>query len=168
MGTRVIMDLVILPPSAAISTRGIDRSHRVDCQAQKQVRTEGSRSHKKVTIMEQAWHIENPLCCPAVTALGIISGKWKPMILHMLSAGTMRFGQLRKNIPPVSQKMLTQQLRELEVDGIVSRTIYAEVPPKVEYSLTERGAALKPVLDSLYQWGQAHSTHALRPATTKG
>lgn len=89
-----------------------------------------------------------------VAALNVIGGKWKPMILHMLSAGTMRFGDLKKNIPPVSQKMLTQQLRELESDGIVKRTMYAEVPPRVEYSLTDRGRSLKPILDDLYEWGQ--------------
>lgn len=104
--------------------------------------------------MKRQWHIENPLSCPMVAALNVIGGKWKPMILHMLSDGTMRFGDLKKNIPPVSQKMLTQQLRELESDGIVSRTIYAEVPPRVEYALTDRGRSLKPILDDLYEWGR--------------
>lgn len=89
-----------------------------------------------------------------VSAINIIGGKWKPIILHMLSAGTMRFGELNRNIPPVSQKMLTQQLRELEADGIVKRKVYAEVPPRVEYSLTDRGVTLKPILDDLYAWGQ--------------
>ena len=89
-----------------------------------------------------------------VSAINIIGGKWKPIILHMLSEGTMRFGELKRNIPPVSQKMLTQQLRELEADGIVNRKVYAEVPPKVEYSLTDRGVTLKPVLQDLYTWGQ--------------
>lgn len=93
-----------------------------------------------------------------VASINIIGGKWKPIILHMLSAGTMRFGELKKNIPLVSQKMLTQQLRELELDGIVSRTIYAEVPPRVEYFLTERGATLKPILQDLYRWGQVHAS----------
>lgn len=89
-----------------------------------------------------------------LATLNVIGGKWKPIILHMLSSGTLRFGELKKNIPPVSQKMLTQQLRELEADGIISRRVYAEVPPKVEYSLTARGATLKPVLEKLYAWGQ--------------
>lgn len=66
----------------------------------------------------------------------------------------MRFGELKKNIPPVSQKMLTQQLRELESDGIINRKLYAEVPPKVEYSLTDRGLTLTPILQDLYAWGQ--------------
>ena len=68
----------------------------------------------------------------------------------------MRFCDLKRNIPPVSQKMLTQQLRELEADGIIERKIYAEVPPRVEYSLTHRGTSLKPILDGLYIWGQMH------------
>jgi DNA-binding HxlR family transcriptional regulator len=92
-----------------------------------------------------------------VVSINMIGGKWKPIILHMLSAGTMRFSELKKNIPPVSQKMLTQQLRQLELDGIISRTIYAEVPPRVEYFLTERGATLTPILQDLYRWGQVHA-----------
>ncbi len=91
-----------------------------------------------------------------LTTLNVIGGKWKPMVLHMLFSQTMRFGDLKRNIPPVSQKMLTQQLRELEADGIVARKIYAEIPPRVEYSLTHRGTSLKPILDCLYTWGQMH------------
>lgn len=104
--------------------------------------------------MSRRWHTDNPLDCPLVGALNVIGGKWKPMILHMLSSGTLRYGELKKNIPPVSQKMLTQQLRELETDGIVRRTVYAEVPPRVEYALTERGVTLTPILDALYHWGE--------------
>ena len=104
--------------------------------------------------MERRWHTENPIACPMVSAINVIGGKWKPIILHMLLDGTMRFGVIKKNIPPISQKMLTQQLRELEVDGIVHRQVYAEVPPKVEYSLTELGVTLSPILQELYTWGQ--------------
>lgn len=107
--------------------------------------------------MTKSWHIENPLNCPMVVAINVIGGKWKPVILHMLSSGSMRFGELKKNIPPVSQKMLTQQLRELEQDGIVSRTVHAEVPPRVEYALSETGMSLVPVIDALYRWGQGYS-----------
>jgi len=89
-----------------------------------------------------------------VTTLNVIGGKWKPVILHMLLSGTKRFGELKQNIPPISQKMLTQQLRELEADGIVQRKVYAEVPPKVEYSLSARGESLRPILESLYAWGE--------------
>lgn len=108
--------------------------------------------------MDKQWHTENPLSCPMLATLNVIGGKWKPIILHMLSSGSMRFGVLKKNIPPVSQKMLTQQLRELEADGIISRKVYAQVPPKVEYSLTDRGATLKPILERLYTWGEKNSS----------
>ena len=104
--------------------------------------------------MQKTWHTENPLNCPMIKTINVIGGKWKPVILHMLSSGSMRFGQLKKNIPPVSQKMLTQQLRELELDGIVSRTVYPEVPPRVDYALTTLGAGLRPVIETLYQWGE--------------
>ncbi|MFO1384597.1 MAG: helix-turn-helix domain-containing protein [Chitinivorax sp.] len=104
--------------------------------------------------MQKQWHSDNPLQCPMVNALNQIGGKWKPIILHMLSSGTLRFGELQRNIPPVSQKMLTQQLRELEADGLVTRVVYAEVPPRVEYSLSARGESLRPILDALYQWGE--------------
>lgn len=119
-----------------------------------QVRTNLCGSYPKVTIMKNPWHIDNPIHCPMVAAINMIGGKWKPIILHMLSSGTMRFGELKRNIPPVSQKMLTQQLRELEADGIIVRQVYAEVPPKVEYFLTEKGASLAPILNDLYAWGQ--------------
>lgn len=90
-----------------------------------------------------------------VKALNILSGRWKPIILHILSENdTVRFGALRKLIPPVSQKMLTQQLRELEANGIVHREVYPEVPPRVDYSLTEKGKTLIPVLNGLYDWGK--------------
>jgi DNA-binding HxlR family transcriptional regulator len=107
--------------------------------------------------VSKSWHLENSVNCPMVAAINVIGGKWKPVVLHMLSEETMRFGELKKNIPPISQKMLTQQLRELELDGIVKRTVYAEVPPRVEYSLTERGATLKPILEDLYQWGRENA-----------
>ncbi len=104
--------------------------------------------------MEKQWHIDDPLNCPLAATLNIIGGKWKPMVLHMLSAGTMRFGEIKRNIPPVAQKTLTQQLRELEADGIVHREVYAEMPPRVEYSLTDKGLTLTPILGALYAWGQ--------------
>jgi DNA-binding HxlR family transcriptional regulator len=114
--------------------------------------------------MKNQWHIENPQSCPMLTTLNVIGGKWKPIVLHMLLSQTMRFGELKKNIPPVSQKMLTQQLRELEADGIIERKIYAEVPPRVEYSLTARGTTLQPILECLYLWGQTQRVNG--PAAT--
>lgn len=91
--------------------------------------------------------------CPIELTLTLIGEKWKVLILRDLLTGTKRFGQLQRSIHGVSQKMLTQQLRSLEADGIILRTVYAEVPPKVEYSLTELGQSLLPVLKSLASWG---------------
>lgn len=105
--------------------------------------------------MKKQWHIENPLKCPMVKALNVIGGRWKPIILHILADDTQRFGELRKKIPPVTQKMLTQQLRELEADGLVKRQVYAVVPPRVDYSLTAKAKDLIPILNELYDWGSS-------------
>lgn len=86
-------------------------------------------------------------------ALDIIGGKWKSLIIWHLGENTLRFSELKRTMPGITQKMLTQQLRELEQDGLVKRFIYTEVPPKVEYSLTNAGKTLLPVLMILYQWG---------------
>lgn len=94
--------------------------------------------------------------CPVETTLLLIGDKWKVLILRELTGGTKRFGELRKSISSISQKMLTQQLREMEEDGLVERKVYAEVPPRVEYSLTEDGLSLKPILDSLRLWGDQY------------
>jgi len=108
-------------------------------------------------MTERATPPENPLTCPIAATIAMLGGKWKPMIVHMLAAGTLRFGQIKRNLPAVSQKMLTQQLRELEHDGIVRRVVYPQVPPRVEYSLTDHGARLKPILEALYVWGREHA-----------
>jgi DNA-binding HxlR family transcriptional regulator len=94
--------------------------------------------------------------CPVETTLSLIGDKWKVLILRDLIGGTRRFGELRKSIGSISQKMLTQQLRDMEEDGLVNRKVYAEVPPRVEYSLTEDGVSLKPILDSLWVWGEQY------------
>ncbi|UYZ62451.1 winged helix-turn-helix transcriptional regulator [Hymenobacter weizhouensis] len=95
--------------------------------------------------------------CAITAALDVLGGKWKVFILSALAQrGTLRFGELQRQIPRVTQKMLTQQLRELEDAGLVHRRIYAEVPPRVEYSLTPHGLTLRPVLTSLRDWGQLH------------
>ena len=94
--------------------------------------------------------------CPVEAALDVIGGKWKVLILCWLKQGVHRFGQLRRRIPGVSERMLTQQLRELERDGIVHRKVYPEVPPRVEYSLTPFGETLRPLMDMLFQWGEKH------------
>lgn len=94
--------------------------------------------------------------CPVEATLDMIGGKWKGVILFRLTEGTKRFGELRKLLPKVTQRTLTQQLRELESDGLVTRKVFAEVPPKVEYSLTELGRSLKPLLVKLKDWGQSN------------
>lgn len=94
--------------------------------------------------------------CPVEATLSLIDGKWKGVVLFHLLEGTLRFNQIRRKLPNVTQRMLTNQLRELEGDGLIARRVYAEVPPKVEYSLTERGRSLKPVIDALKAWGDAH------------
>lgn len=94
--------------------------------------------------------------CPAESAVEVIRGRWKLMILHELCNGTVRFGELRRALKGISEKMLTQHLRELERDGVVTRVAYAGTPPKVEYSITEAGRDLKPILESLHAWGVAH------------
>lgn len=91
--------------------------------------------------------------CPVECALKAIGGRWKVLILRELFLGTKRFGELHRALHGITQKMLTQQLRELEQDGIVSRYVYQQVPPKVEYSLTNMGQTLKPILDSMHEWG---------------
>jgi DNA-binding HxlR family transcriptional regulator len=95
--------------------------------------------------------------CPVEATLDVIGGKWKVVILfHLTHEGTHRFAVLRRKIPGVSERMLTQQLRELEEDGIVHREVYPEVPPKVEYSLTDYGTTLRPITEVMCEWGQKH------------
>ncbi len=92
--------------------------------------------------------------CHVSTTLDIIGGKWKSLVLWHLSYKTLRFSQLQRRLFKVTQKMLTQQLRELERDGLIDRKVYAEVPPRVEYSLTELGQSVVPILQMMYQWGK--------------
>jgi DNA-binding HxlR family transcriptional regulator len=94
--------------------------------------------------------------CPVEATLDVIGGKWKSLILWQLQDRVVRFGDLKRMIPGVTQKMLTQQLRELEQDGLILRTVYAEVPPRVEYSMTEYGESLRPLLKLMCQWGVVH------------
>ena len=98
-----------------------------------------------------------PERCPVHTVLDLIGGKWKVLILYHLMDGTRRFNELQRCMPAVTQRMLTLQLRELEADGIVHREVYPQVPPKVEYSLTDFGRTLKPVVRSMHDWGEAHA-----------
>ena len=97
--------------------------------------------------------------CPVETTLMMIGDKWKVLILRDLMPGTKRFGELRRSIGHVSQKVLTAQLRDMEANGLVNRKVYAEVPPRVEYTLTEMGYSLKPVLDALWNWGEYYKAN---------
>ncbi|MFE0754711.1 winged helix-turn-helix transcriptional regulator [Inquilinus sp. NPDC058860] len=93
--------------------------------------------------------------CAVEVTLAVMGGKWKPVILYQLLDGPKRFGELRKTVGGATQRSLTLQLRELEADGILNRRVFAEVPPRVEYSLTEYGRTLAPVLDAMKAWGQS-------------
>ncbi|MCI9415082.1 MAG: helix-turn-helix transcriptional regulator [Clostridiales bacterium] len=97
--------------------------------------------------------------CPVEMTLTLIGDKWKVLILRDLLPGTKRFGELKKSIGSVSQKVLTAQLRDMEQKGLVSRRVYAEVPPRVEYTLTETGYSLKPILDAMEEWGRTYQEH---------
>jgi DNA-binding HxlR family transcriptional regulator len=93
------------------------------------------------------------ISCTVETTLKVIAGRWKVLILRELSDEVRRFGELERNLVGITHKMLAQQLKELEADGIIHRQVYAQVPPKVEYSLTELGATLQPVLEAMHNWG---------------
>ena len=97
--------------------------------------------------------------CPVIATLNVIGGKWKPIILYNLMSGTKRFGELAFRIPTISRKVLTQQLKDLERDGVVNRTYYKEIPPKVEYSLTDLGKGLSPVFKEMEVWGNNLFNH---------
>jgi len=105
------------------------------------------------TVMEA---VKTLPACPVETTLMLIGSKWKVLILRDLMPGTKRFGELRRSIGSVSQKVLTAQLRDMEACGLVDRRVYAEVPPRVEYSLTELGRSLRPILDAMWAWGEAY------------
>jgi DNA-binding HxlR family transcriptional regulator len=94
--------------------------------------------------------------CPLTYALAKFDGKWKPLILWVVKERPLRFGELRRAVPDASLKMLTKHLKELEADGMLSRTIYPEIPPRVEYRLTTLGRSFVPVLESMLQWGDSH------------
>ena len=106
---------------------------------------------------------DSPCCaerhCPVEATLGLVGGKYKALILWKLIPGAMRFSELRRAVPAATPKMLTQQLRELEEDGLVHREIFPVIPPRVEYSLTEFGHTIRPVLESMYTWGTGYLEH---------
>lgn len=95
-------------------------------------------------------------CSSVKVTLEVMGGKWKPLIMYLLVERTMRFSELQRSITGITQKMLTEQLRELERDGLISRKVYPQVPPKVEYSITKYGKTLLPVLETMHDWGKTH------------
>ena len=105
--------------------------------------------------------------CPVETTLTLISDKWKVLILRDLMPGTKRFGELKKSIGHVSQKVLTSQLRQMEQSGLVSRKVYAEVPPRVEYTLTDLGYSLRPIMDAMWSWGENYKKKNSPPKNLK-
>ena len=105
--------------------------------------------------MEKKKDFDAPYGCSVEATLSVIGGRWKPVIIfNLMHNGTMRFGELKKAIPGVTQRMLTNQLRELEADKVIARKVYAEVPPRVEYALTTRGESLLPVIEAMRAWGE--------------
>jgi DNA-binding HxlR family transcriptional regulator len=105
-------------------------------------------------ILRMTQNLNLPQSCPTEATLAVIGGRWKVPILWTLYASTHRFGELSRHLSGITQKMLTQQLRELEADGLIHREVYPEVPPRVEYSMTPLGRSLEPVLRSLTEWGE--------------
>lgn len=129
-----------------------------------QVRTFKCNTHHLDTMSRETNRFENYDCsrgCPVEAALEIIGGKWKGVVLFHLLQGTLRFGELQRAVGGVTQRVLTKQLRELEADGLVERTVFPVVPPKVEYCLTERGQSLEPILMALQSWGIEHALPVL-------
>ena len=103
--------------------------------------------------------------CPVATTVSLIGNKWKLLILRNLLAGTCRFGELRKGIPGISQKVLTDNLREMENDGLLNRTVFAEVPPRVEYSLSDLGNSMRPIIKDMEEWGKKYREMVLNDQT---
>lgn len=100
---------------------------------------------------------KEPFGCSVEATLSVIGGRWKPVIIfHLMEEGVVRFNALKRSIPDVTQRMLTNQLRELESDGVIHREVYAEVPPRVEYSLTDYGRSLEPIMLAMRDWGARH------------
>ena len=113
-------------------------------------------------VKDRAYH------CAIEVTLDLIAGKWKALILCHLALGATRFSAFKRVFPGVTQKMLTQQLRELEEDGLISRTVYAQVPPKVEYALTPFGESLTPIIQVMSAWGKQYLEQQNTPATCAG
>jgi DNA-binding HxlR family transcriptional regulator len=121
-------------------------------------------NNQKVKVEENCL---DPAVCPVLATLDVVGGKWKPAILWQIRHEMHRFGALRRSVQGITQKMLTQQLRELEADGVIVRKVFAEVPPRVEYTLSDYGRSLQPLLDAMASWGAAHQARAQRRSRAK-
>ncbi|MEI2405710.1 winged helix-turn-helix transcriptional regulator [Niallia taxi] len=110
---------------------------------------------------------QEDFACPVGVTVDVVGGKWKGLILYHLISGPKRFNEIRRIMPKITQRMLTLQLRELEQDGIVNREIYQQIPPKVEYSLTEFGETLKPIIFLMRDWGETYENDILTKRTNK-
>ncbi|HWB60012.1 MAG TPA: helix-turn-helix domain-containing protein [Chthoniobacteraceae bacterium] len=114
-----------------------------------------SKNTGKTPVRRMRHRSYDHLGCPVEACTEVIGDKWKGELLYILfTTGTKRFGELRRLVPGATQRMLTLQLRELEEDGIIERKVYAEVPPRVEYSISKNGASLKPIIDAMWRWGK--------------
>lgn len=102
------------------------------------------------------WENNKGVSCPVESALRLISGRWKVMILYYLFEGDQRFNQLNRLLTGITPRSLTTQLREMEADGLITRTVHAQIPPRVDYALTDLGRSLEPVLRAMHDWGEAH------------
>lgn len=109
-----------------------------------------------VTTNSSAKFISNPLNCPVTRAMSIIGGKWKPIILNVIGDRAIRFGKLNQLIPAISNKVLANELKELEIFGLIKRREYKELPPRVEYELTSAGTSLMPILHEMAKWGNTN------------
>jgi DNA-binding HxlR family transcriptional regulator len=114
-------------------------------------------SNQMVTTISTSRFIDNPLNCPVTRAMSIIGGKWKPIILNCIGERAIRFGKLNQIIPAISNKVLANELKELESFGLIKRKEYKELPPRVEYALTSAGKSLIPILHELANWGNTHT-----------
>jgi DNA-binding HxlR family transcriptional regulator len=123
------------------------------------LRTNSAHSDKKDTKVAKSKHSRFDCSpgCAVEAAIGLIEGKWKSVVLFHLLGGTLRFSELRRQIANVSPRMLTRQLRELEEDGLIERTVYAQVPPRVDYRLSSLGRSMEPILLALKSWGDEHT-----------
>lgn len=116
--------------------------------------------NEKTLTTAKTWHER----CPMGATLEVIGGRWKGLILYHLLEKEKRFGELRRLVPEASQRMLTLQLRELEADGVIHREVFKQIPPKVEYSLTEFGRSLEPTLRTMSDWGRQYQSLASQPS----